>query len=424
MNGKESPLCKQDLSGNENQSFCELWGALLHPCWITVFLFFGSQWCADAEVVELISPNPEDRGHFGHAVSGIPDVNRDGCGDVVVRAEDEDPDESPRGAGRAYVFDGSSGTLLLSLVSPNEQQGGEVGSAVSGVGDVNGDGRGDVIVGAHGESPGSSPTDAGRVYVYDGYTGSLLHTLSSPSEKEHGEFGSSLSGIPDVNGDGRGDVIVAAMGECHIGQSAYCGRVYIFDGSNGEVLCQPTCSNDFGYGYFGKSVSGIPDVNADGRGDAIVGAAFDPTNYAGRAFVFDGSSGVLLQSLASPTMQGHGEFGGSVSGLHDVNGDGAGDVVVGAYFEDPANSLEDAGRAYVFISPFEVTASPLFRSADLNKDSIVNHLDLIELLVQRFEEKGVKGIGWADLNRDALIDDWDLFLFQYEWGPSENRSNE
>jgi hypothetical protein len=73
---------------------------------------------------------------------------------------------SPEDAGRVYVFSGEDGTLLVELVSPNEEEHGIFGDSVARAGDVNHDGLPDFIVGAKLEDPGNSPTSAGRAYVF------------------------------------------------------------------------------------------------------------------------------------------------------------------------------------------------------------------------------------------------------------------
>lgn len=94
---------------------------------------------------------------------------------------------------------------------------------------MDGDGRGDVIVGAHTEDVGDN-TNAGRAYVFNGSNGELLHVLLSPNAASNGQFGHWVSGVPDVNGDGRGDVIVGAWKETP-GIGPYeAGQAYIFDG--------------------------------------------------------------------------------------------------------------------------------------------------------------------------------------------------
>ncbi len=300
--------------------------------------------------IELASPNEETTGYFGRSISGIPDVDGDGRGDVVVGAFQEDPGASPSNAGRTYIFSGSDGTVLSTLASPNEETGGYFGFSVSGIPDVNGDGRGDVVVGAYYEDPVPSATNAGRAYIFSGSDGTVLSTLASPNGEVDGFFGYSVSGIPDVDGDGRGDIVVGAYYEDPGPVGA--GRAYIFSGSDGTVLSTLVSPNQETQGRFGISVSGIPDVDGDGRGDVVVGAYVEDPGAspggAGRAYIFSGSNGSVLSTLASPNEEANGFFGISVSGIPDVNGDGRGDVIVGARQEDTLPSATDAGRAYVF----------------------------------------------------------------------------
>jgi hypothetical protein len=353
---------------------------------------------------ELTSPNEEAYGQFGWAVSGAGDVNGDGYDDVIVGALRESPSDSPSEAGRAYVFSGATGSVLLTLVSPNEEEDGQFGRAVSSAGDVNGDGYGDVIVGAHFESPGSSPFRAGRAYVFAGFTGDLLFTLISPNDEYgSGYFGWAVSNAGDLNSDGLEDVIVGAprelfapMGRAHVFSGATgnlmltlvspdaegglfgcsvastgdvnndgCddllvgayydgigGRVYIFSGATGEALLSLASPNEEIYGYFGFSVSAVGDLDNEGYLSVIAGAqGEDPgssPNNAGRAYMFSGANGDLLFPLVSPSEEEHGLFGFSVSGVGDMDNDGWPDVVVGAWGENPYPSPEKAGRAYVF----------------------------------------------------------------------------
>ena len=176
---------------------------------------------------------------FGCAVSGISDVNGDARGDLAVGTRRSA--KSPSDTGPAYIFDGSSGMLLHTLVGSNEEFT-FFGSKLSGACDVNGDGRGDVIVGAESEA------DGGRAYIFDGSSGALLQTLVSHYEQEGGAFGGAVSGIPDANGDGLGDVVVGAIEE-HPGLGfEHSGRAYVF------------------YSPFGQTAGILPaDLNQDSK---------------------------------------------------------------------------------------------------------------------------------------------------------------
>lgn len=93
----------------------------------------------------LVSPNAEPGGQFGHSVAGAGDIDSDGCPDIVVGAPEED--YSMTDAGRAYVFSGADGSVLLRLLSSYPGYG-RFGYSVSGAGDVDDDGHDDVTIGA------------------------------------------------------------------------------------------------------------------------------------------------------------------------------------------------------------------------------------------------------------------------------------
>lgn len=157
----------------------------------------------------LASPNQEEDGRFGHSVAGASDVTGDGCDDIVIGAYYEHPGLNPDGAGRAYIFDGCTGGLLHTLVSPSQEEFGWFGNCVAGVGDVDGDGYDDVVIAAVREGPGGEER-AGRAYVFSGHTGEPVHTLVSAHEEEYSSFGCSVAASGDVDGDGYADVVVGA----------------------------------------------------------------------------------------------------------------------------------------------------------------------------------------------------------------------
>jgi hypothetical protein len=296
----------------------------------------------------LTSANQNTEGYFGGAVTGIPDLNGDGKGDVAVGAPGEDVN-SISGAGRVYVYSGALGNRIRTLVSPTPTIGGAFGASVTGIPDVDGDGLGDIAVGAPDEH-GGGVLASGKVYIFSGSTGTLLRTLISPGRRSGGNFGASIAGMRDCTGDGRGDLVIGAFGEMVAGLPA--GRAYIYSGRNGglwRTLLPPIPQSN---GQFGFSVGAVPDVNGDGRGDCIVGAPREHPNgtpiNSGRAHIFSGANGGRLLTLSSPGIAADGFFGDSVAGLDDCTGDGRGDVVVGAPLEHPSTSPLNCGRAYIF----------------------------------------------------------------------------
>lgn len=299
---------------------------------------------------ELLSPTAEPSGYFGISVAGVPDADGDGLTDIIVGAKLENPVGSPNDAGRAHLFSGATGQLIRTYASPNEESDGRFGWGVGGIPDVNGDGRGDVIIGAPLENPGGSMPDSGRAYIFSGATGELLETLNSPIGPQGALFGYSVAGLSDIDSDGRGDVVIGAWHESEPGHPGDAGRAHVFSGDSGELLFTLVSPNETVGGYFGVAVGGVPDTNADGVDDIVVGAPGDEEAgpfLAGRAYVFSGQSGALLRTLVSGNEQPLGNFGGSVGGIPDVNGDEIGDLIIGASQETAEKGPDFAGRAYI-----------------------------------------------------------------------------
>ncbi len=159
---------------------------------------------------------------FGRAVAGAGDVNADGRDDYVVGHQ------GPVGSGGATVYSGLDGTVLYDFDSTDNYDG--FGDAVGGAGDVNADGYDDILVGA--SSDDDLGPSCGSVRVYSGFDGSLLYHFFG--HKAGMRFGESLSGIGDIDGDGVDDFIVGAPDDSTGGLVA--GSVRVFSGADGSVL--------------------------------------------------------------------------------------------------------------------------------------------------------------------------------------------
>jgi len=289
------------------------------------------------------------------------DVNGDGFGDLVVGVPNHSNGQSNEG--RVDVYHGSSSGLPSepdwSFESDLVDAG--FGGQVASAGDVNGDGYGDLIVGARGYTNGES--SEGRAYVFFGSPHGLSETPGWTFESDfvNAGLGGAVAGAGDVNGDGFADIIVGAPGYANGHYEE--GAAYGFQGSATGL---PEVPNWFietnrqwtGYGF---SVAAIGDVNGDGYGDVIVGAPRDsnPESSEGRAYIYHGSSSGL-STIADRVLernQASSAFGWAVAGAGDVNGDGFADVVVGAP-DYPSGALQ-LGRAELFLgSPVGVGAQP------------------------------------------------------------------
>jgi hypothetical protein len=316
-----------------------------------VYLFSGA---SGALLRTFVSGYAEPDGYFGRAVAGLPDVDFDGRGDVVVGASHEDA--VAVFSGRVHVISGTTGTAFYTIISPNAAQSGFFGIALSGVPDVDGDGYEDLLIGAYGETV-NGQTFAGRAYLFSTANAVLRGTFESPNPEYMGIFGTAVSDVPDADGDGKSDLLVGAPYEEAGGDRA--GHAYLFSSADGTLLHALVSPGAEENGRFGSAVSGVPDADGDGRGDLLVGTfeAESGLFSAGRAYLFSGDTGALLHPLASPDPNAYGYFGGAVAGVPDLDGDGRGDLIVGALGEGDVPL--SAGRVYLFSSPAPPPDPPL-----------------------------------------------------------------
>jgi len=284
--------------------------------------------------------------NLGRSVAGAGDFNGDGYDDVVVGAPNNDL--AGADAGAAYVvFGGPGADDLPDLTLLGAAAGDYFGFSAAGAGDVNGDGYDDVIVGAYSNDAGGAA--AGRAYVYfGGATPNAVADLTMTGAAASDYLGFAVAGAGDVNHDGYADVVGGAYGNDAGGAAA--GRAYVyFGGASPNNVADLTLTGAAASDWFGYAVAGAGDVNGDPYDDVIVGAYYTDAGgtHAGRAYVYYG--GTSPDATADLTFTGAAAgdfFGRAVAGAGDVDGDGYGDVIVGAYLNDAGGA--DAGRAYLF----------------------------------------------------------------------------
>lgn len=285
----------------------------------------------DVTVLYTLTPDAPG-GSFGFAAESIGDLDGDGVAEFIIGAP-----QDPAGAffgGRAFVYSGSDGTRIHTIA------GGVLdflGSAVAGLGDVDGDGVPDYAVGAPGLPPqfGAWP---GRVLVVSGANHALIHeTVSTPGSR----YGQDIFSAGDVTGDGRSDLIVGAPFDDSGGVDA--GRVHLLSGPDGTEIW---AANGFAAGdSFGGGVSGIGDLNNDGIPEQLVGAFHAGPTQGGEAAVLSGLDGSPLHTLIPlPTATQFGQFFTHDAG--DVDGDGTSDFYIGDFLD--AVQGPGTGRAYVY----------------------------------------------------------------------------
>lgn len=376
----------------------------------------------------------------GISVSAAGDVNGDGFADLVVGANNANA-----AAGYSYVVFGKAagwaasqslstldGTNGFRLDGPgiNERSGFSVASA----GDVNGDGVADLLIGGYLASPGGR-TEAGASYVVFGKTSAWSATINLSTLDGSNGFrlegaaagdwaGYSVASAGDVNGDGIGDLIIGAQ-SANVGPLTAAGASYVVFGKTSGWASTINLSALSGADGFridgvslqsrsGFSVASAGDVNGDGFGDLIVGAflASPPgRTEAGSSYVIFGKASGWTATFALSSLNGANGFrldgpasgdnsGGSVASAGDVNNDGFDDIIVGAERTTVAGRI-DTGASYVV---FGKSTGSIMRNGTANAD-LMRGGDFNDILSGLNGNDTLRGNGGDDILGGGLGND-------------------
>jgi hypothetical protein len=236
-----------------------------------------------------------------------------------------------RGRGKVYLYRGGPQGLAAKAAwtAMGEKADDRFGDRVGQAGDVNGDGISDVFV----ASPGWHGA-LGRCVVYYGSKRGLAAGpgwTTSPSELSE-DFGDCTHPTGDLDGDGIDDLAVGAFGHDHTR-----GRIWIFKGSKRGLGAKPLweAKGEGEHDWYGYGVGAAGDVNGDGIGDLLAGAKYNDQAYhdAGKAYLYLGVKGAMPAAKAAWTYQGRRADANAsvrVATAGDVNGDGYSDVLVTA----------------------------------------------------------------------------------------------
>ncbi len=316
------------------------------------------QWEGDISHSNATSPFPS----FGRSVDFVQDVNGDGSVDILIGAPAEGSWQA--GApGKVSVRSGRDGSLLYSIVG--ESVGEFFGASVTNAGDVDGDGRGDFVVGA----PRFNEY-RGIARLYSGATGTKLCEITG--DRTQMQFGHAVSGGADVNGDGRPDFVVGGPFYAPTPAIINAGLVAVI-GYNG-TSCTPLwtaagqANDQVGYAVL---MTG-QDINLDRRPDLVVGA---PGN-AGQVVAFTSGPFVEIgRFVGSGALRGIGEsiaFGpgtlaaaAPLSNTVAILGPASGGTSYTLLGTVPGSVVASSQSNYVTGSPFENNGSGIVRRISL-----------------------------------------------------------
>ncbi len=319
------------------------------------YVYTGSAGWITASPWIIIESN-NTYGWLGRSVGTGGDVDGDGFGDILVGLPgfhgSEDEGEH---FGGAAIYRGSAGppATVCEWSSVGEGVDAYRGRSIASAGDVNGDGYDDFIVGEEAYTNGQ--TDEGRALLFMGSSSGLAAepTWQAEGNATEARYGYSVASAGDVNGDGYSDVIIGAY-RYPAGGLSQSGKAYVYLGGSGGLGSTPwTAQGDMIDAYFGYSVAGAGDLNGDGFGDVVIGAAAytNPQVNEGRVYIYLGSTQGLgaNPSLTIEMNHSEGRFGSCVAGAGDVNGDGYSDVIAGTWYWSGDGSLTEEGRVDVFL---------------------------------------------------------------------------
>ena len=231
--------------------------------------------------------------NFGWHMALLGDVDGDGVDDVIAGATATDA------PGKAHVLSGRDGSTILALVSPGVND--LFGWHVSRAGDIDGDGKVDVLVGApSAKAPGGGP-GVGAVFALSLADGHVVRTWHGSIPD--GEFGQVVCALGDLDGDGTEDVGIGAP--CRESSAPRAGEASVFSGRSGERIRHWTGKTPGE--LYGRMIADAGDLDGDGVRDVAVGAPWHGTpglEKAGRFEVRSGKSGEVIAEVAGDRADG------------------------------------------------------------------------------------------------------------------------
>ena len=375
-------------------------------------------------------PVLSNRDNFGMSVAAIGDLDGDGVPDLAAGASGDDNGGPDRGAVHV-MFMNRDGTIRDTVEinsgtanGPVLSTGDRFGVSVVAIGDLDGDGVPDLVVGAYGEdNPGEN---SGAVHVMfmnrDGTVKDTVvineGTANGPVLSDSDDFGISVAVIDDLDGDGVPDLVVGANGDRGAGPNSGAVRVMFMnrDGTvkdtvkiNSGTANGPVLSAADG---FGISVAAIDDLDGDGVPDIAAGAWYDRNSGPDRGAVhvmFMNRDGTVKDTVEinsgtanGPVLSDSDHFGVSVAAIGDFDGDGVPDLAAGAWSDD--NGGPDRGAVHVMFMNRDGTVKDTveINSGTANGPVLSNrdHFGVSVAAIGDFDGDGVPDLAAGALNDD------------------------
>ena len=371
-------------------------------------------------------PSLSNNDNFGASVTSIGDLNRDGIPDIAAGANGDDAGGNNKGAIHIMFMNTDGGVKSTVVINddttndPSLNNGDSFGISVAPIGDLDGDGVNDIIVGADADDTGGN--NKGAIHIMfmntDGSVKSTVEinnaTTNGPSLNNADQFGTSVTSIGDLNRDGIPDIAVGAIENNDAGSGK--GAIHIisltslFPSGNGFVDETVEINNATTTGLslsnndnFGRSVTSIGDLNRDGIPDIAVGANGDDGDGTDRGAIHimfmntDGGvkSTVVINDTTTngPTLSNEDYFGASVAPIGDLNRDGIPDIAVGANGDNTGGNDRGAIHIMFMNTDGSVKSTVEINNATTNGPSLSN---------EDYFGRSVTSIG--DLNRDGIPD--------------------